>query len=252
MTHPDYIREKALELRRERKLTIDEIAERLALSRSTIYHWVRGIEIPRKPGRSFSEDARKKGNRVMRENYLRKRELAYNSGRHSFHALAEDPTFRDFVSLYIGEGYKRCRNTVSVANSDPLVAELAYRWIRRLSEQHIRCSVQYHEDQDVTMLRGFWGNRLKVDPESIHLLRKSNSNHLTGRTWRCQFGVMSVTVNDTQLRARIEGWIDEMRQSWLDSALSGRGEVWLSHSVWGRKNAGSNPAAPISDTAQVG
>jgi transposase len=75
VTHPDYIREKALELRRERGLTIDEIAERLALSRSTIYHWVRDIAIPRKPGQSFSQEARKKGNRVMRENFLRKREL---------------------------------------------------------------------------------------------------------------------------------------------------------------------------------
>ena len=37
MTHPDYIRQKALRLRTEARLTIDEIAERLALSRTTIY-----------------------------------------------------------------------------------------------------------------------------------------------------------------------------------------------------------------------
>jgi len=35
MTYPPYLREKARTLRRERNMTIDDLAERLALSRST-------------------------------------------------------------------------------------------------------------------------------------------------------------------------------------------------------------------------
>ena len=221
MTHPDYIRDKALELRRERGLTIDEIAERLALSRGTIYSWVRGIEIPRKPGWKNRTQAQRLGTKAMQEKFERKRELAYNAGRHSFYGLAEDPPFRDFVCLYIGEGYKRSRNVVSVANSDPMVVELAYRWIAELTQNKLRCSLQYHADQDLRMLRGFWGIRLGIDPQSIALQRKSNSNQLSGRTWRSQFGVMTVSVGDTQLRARLQGWIDEMKKSWLDSPHSG-------------------------------
>jgi AcrR family transcriptional regulator len=38
MAYPSYIRAKARELRSERRLTIDQIAERLALPRTTIYH----------------------------------------------------------------------------------------------------------------------------------------------------------------------------------------------------------------------
>jgi excisionase family DNA binding protein len=41
MAHAPYLREKARQVRVERKLTIDELAERLALSRSTVYYWVR-------------------------------------------------------------------------------------------------------------------------------------------------------------------------------------------------------------------
>ncbi len=48
MAHPAYIREKAKELRIKRKLTIDELAERLALPRTTIYYWVRDLPVPRK------------------------------------------------------------------------------------------------------------------------------------------------------------------------------------------------------------
>jgi hypothetical protein len=120
MAYPLYVREKARQLRRKEQLTIDQLAERLALPRTTIYYWVRDLPIPRSgPGGGFGEQARRKGNRRMQANYRRIREQAYELGYWEFPRLASDPTFRDFVCLYIAEGYKRSRNTVSIANSDP-------------------------------------------------------------------------------------------------------------------------------------
>jgi hypothetical protein len=251
MTHPDYIRQKAIELRRDQDLTIDEIAERLAMSRGTIYSWVRDIEITRKPGWKDRTEAQKRGTKSMQAKFERKRELAYNAARHSFYALAEDPTFRDFICIYIGEGYKRSRNKVSVANSDPTVVELANRWITKLTSNKVVYSIQYHADQNLNMLRGFWSNRLGIRPDQIRLQRKSNSSGLKARTWRSQFGVMTVGVGDTQLRARLQGWIDELQISWLDSASPGCSEAWLSRRPWEAETAGSNPATPIT-SVQIG
>ena len=221
MAYPLYLREKARSMRVEKALTIDELAARLALSRSTIYYWVRDIPIARKPGRGFSNEARAKGNRAMQQKYLRVRERAHRNGCHSFHGLCRDPTFRDFVCLYIGEGYKRTRHVVAVGNSDPAAVELAYRWIRAFARNPVRFSLQYHADQDPGQLSAFWGNRLAIDPEQIREQRKSNSNQLTGRIWRNRFGVLTVTANDVRLRAALDAWMDEMRRSWLDSARSG-------------------------------
>lgn len=120
MTHPAYLREKARAIRVEKRLTIDEIAERLALPRTTVYHWVKDIPIPRaKPARPFASEAQRRGNDSMREKYRLLRESAYEHGAEEFEALAADPCFRDFVCLYLAEGYKRCRNTVAIGNSDP-------------------------------------------------------------------------------------------------------------------------------------
>ena len=44
MTHPLDLRHKAREYRRERNLTIDEIADRLAVSRTTVYYWVKDMK----------------------------------------------------------------------------------------------------------------------------------------------------------------------------------------------------------------
>ena len=164
MAHPAYLREKTRRLRTERKLTIDELAERLALSRSTNYYWVRGLPIPGSgSGGGWPDSARRKGNRAMRRKYRLLREAAYQEGLESFDDLASDPTFRDFVCMYVGEGYKRDRN---------------------------------------------------VEPGAIRFQRKSNSQQLKGRCWRSRHGVLSVTVWDTLLRARLQAWIDRLRAEW--------------------------------------
>jgi hypothetical protein len=226
MAHPAYLREKARKLRTQHKLTLDEIVERLALPRTTVFYWIRDLPIDRKPNTRGPESARAKANRSIRAKYARLREAAYNAGVHGFHGLVQDPTFRDFVVLFMTEGFKRNRNVVSIANSDPVMIELATRWMRALSKRKLAYSIQYHADQDLEMLRGFWGNRLRIDPQSILLQRKSNSNRLTGRTWRSQFGVMTVCTHDTYLRARLEAWMDCLRREWLDSPRPGRGAAW--------------------------
>lgn len=138
----------------------------------------------------------------------------YTEGLASFDALATDPTFRDFVALYIAEGYKRCRNTVAICNSDPAVMILAASWLSRLTRRRLKFCVQYHADQDPDALRRFWAQTLRVSPTGIVATRKSNSNRLSGRTWRCQHGVLTIRVCDTALRAKLEAWAARMRQSW--------------------------------------
>jgi hypothetical protein len=215
MAYPAYIRAKARELRSERALTIDQIAERLALPRTTIYHWVRDLPVADEVRHSSARQAvRRRGNRAMQRKYRRLREAAYREGQESFGELARDPTFRDFVALYIAEGSKRDRNRVTICNSDPAVMMVATRWLSRLSDRRLNYSIQYHADQDLDALRRYWGETLAIDGGGIRFKRKSNSNQLTGRMWRSAHGVLTVHVQDTLLRARLQAWMDRMRASW--------------------------------------
>ena len=92
--HPAYVREKARDLRTQRHLSIDEIAERLALPKTTVYYWVRDLPLGR-PRRATQ--GQRRGNRVMRTRYRLAREAAYAAGREEFATLARDVTFRHFV-----------------------------------------------------------------------------------------------------------------------------------------------------------
>lgn len=214
MTHPAYIREKARQMRVEKDLTIDEIAERLAISRQTIFHWVRDLPMQR-PRRASA--GQRLGNASMCRKYEQLRETAYEEGWAAFDELVLEPTFRDFVCMYIGEGSKRSRNRVALCNSDPTVIVLADYWIRRFAGNPVRYALQYHADQEVKALTQYWGELLRIDPNQIRLQRKSNSNQLAGRQWRSRFGVLTVTADDTRFRAKLQAWIDRLFKEWLDS-----------------------------------
>lgn len=212
MSHPAYLRAKARELRVERSLTIDEIAERLALPRTTIFYWVRDLPVARKP--VVASRGQTMGTQAMQAKYRLAREAAYAQGRATFGSLAADPSFRDFICLYLAEGSKRDRNRVQICNSDVAVVRLCDQWLRRLSSKRRTYAIQHHADQDLMSLRSFWAGSLGIDGSVIRFQRKSNSNQLTGRTWRSEHGVLAVNVNDTLLRARMSAWMDSLREAW--------------------------------------
>jgi transcriptional regulator with XRE-family HTH domain len=213
MAYPRYVREKARELRREKHLSIDEIAERLAISRTTIYYWIRGMPLGRR-----RRDNPHPGARKMLAKHRRAREEAYELGRWEFVRLNAHPTFRDFVALYIAEGYKRNRNTVSICNSDAAVMKIGTLWIARFSRRKLTFSVQFHQDQNLSELTRYWADQLSIAAEDIRLQRKANSGALGSRVWRSRYGVIAVRAQDTIFRARLQGWMDRLQEDWVFEA----------------------------------
>jgi hypothetical protein len=211
MAYPPYIRERARELRIRHALSLDELAVRLALPKTTVYYWIKDLPLERE--RRWS-DGQRKGNSAMRRSYLKRREDAYALGWGEYDELISLPTFRDFVVMYIAEGYKRHRHTVSICNSDPAIVAMATAWLRTLSGREPLVRVHHHADQDIEALRFFWAATLHADPAAIRFQPKSNSGHLKGRTWRCEHGVASAILYDTLLRSRLQAWIDRVRADW--------------------------------------
>jgi hypothetical protein len=223
MAHPAYLREKARDLRTRKRLSLLEIADCLALPKTTIYYWIKDLPDPEIKYRDTPARvaARKRQGRRMKVEYARRRKAAYDQGWEEYPALIARPTFRDFICIYIGEGYKRSRHTVSVANSDLRVVRLADRWIRRFARNKVTYQFQYHADQDPEYLIRFWSTGLGVDPSLFTYQRKSNSGQLSGRTWRSKYGVLTVRAQDTMLRYRLQAWIDRTQDDWIDSLYLG-------------------------------
>ena len=221
MAHPAYLREKARALRTKKKLSLLEIAERLSLPKTTIFYWIRDLPDPEIKYRDSPARAKARAKAARRNSakYKALRDAAYREGWEEYPRLAQEPTFTDFLCMYVGEGYKRDRNRVSLGNSDPRVIRLADHWIRGFARNKVTyCS---NTTQTRTLATwSFWGFGLGVDPELIKLQRKSNSSQLSGRSWRSRHGVLTVCANDTRLRARLQAWMDRRQDEWLDSLFA--------------------------------
>lgn len=207
----DHLREKAIHLRTKGRLTLDEIVERLALPKTTVYYWIKDIPIPRTEKQSA---AQRNSTVAMQAKFAELREAAYQKGLAEALELLQNPTFRDFVVLYMAEGYKRNRNVVSFVNSDPRMVKLAHSWMTHLTTKQPTFSLQYHADHDVDELKQFWAALLNIETTSIRVIRKSNSNQLTGRNFRSVHGLLTVTFNETYFRARLEAWMDTVTAQW--------------------------------------
>jgi hypothetical protein len=64
-------------------------------------------------------------------------------------------------------------------------------------------------------LLAFWAAHLGIPGERIRLQRKSNTSGLKARTWRCRHGVFTIAAYDTYFRARLEAWMDQVKEEWL-------------------------------------
>ena len=164
----DHLREKAIQLRTQQQYSLDQLVECLSLPKTTIYEWVKAYPLNRAPLRT---EVQYNGTKRMQAIYTAKREAAYQQGVDEAPALLQDPAFRDFVVLYMAEGYRRNKNVVALANSNPAIVKLAYKILVQFSRQKFRFSIQYHADHDLDELCQFWGDQLGIPPQTIKAIR---------------------------------------------------------------------------------
>jgi len=203
----EHLRKKALEWRRN-GMAIGEICEKLSLGKSTVYHWIKDIPIERTEKQT---EGQKAGTKAMQQKYAKIRNDSYNEALNEASKRLQDHSFRDFVMLYLTEGYRRTRNCVSVSNSNLCLMRLAAKWMRQLSEKEISYAIQYHVDQDLDELRAYWSEGLGIEAERIKFQRKSNSGKMDKRKWRSQYGVLTARVSDTVLRSKMQAWMDVLQ-----------------------------------------
>ena len=207
----DHLRNKAVRLRIERKLTLDEIVTRLNLPKSTIYSWIKDYPIPRTTRQTA---AQRKGTQAMRARFAALRAQAYEQGLEEAADLLATQSLRDFVVLYMAEGTKTRRNEVEFVNSDLRLVKLAHFWIAHFTRNKLGYRLQCHQDHDELLLKQYWAAQLGIVPEEIKTIRKSNSGQLKGRNFRSPHGLLSLRVSDVRLRARLEAWMDFIKSQW--------------------------------------
>ena len=127
MGHSQQQKEQALFLRATTEMTLADIARQLGISKSTLYYWVRDLPVATnsntRPTTEVQRTNQQAATAAMQAKYAARREDAYAVTYSEADLLLADVEIRDFVVLYLAEGLRKSRNTVSLGNqpsNDPL------------------------------------------------------------------------------------------------------------------------------------
>ena len=146
---------QARELRAQ-NLTLQEIADRLGVSKSSVSLWVRDVP--------FTPSKRRHGPQ-RRPNRLHEEKLAQiaaldQAGIDLIGTMSAEAFLAAGVALYAGEGGKT-DGDVRFANTDSAMMSLFCAWLRRffvIDESRLRVRVYLHEGLDLDAAQQFWSD----------------------------------------------------------------------------------------------
>jgi len=145
---------------RAQNLTLAEIAFRLAVSKSSVSLWVRGV--PFTPSRRRSGP--KRTTHPAHTAKLRQIEELDRLGIQRIGTLSDDAFLAAGVALYAGEGSKR-DGQVRFANTDPTMIAFFCSWLRHfftIQESRLRGRVYLHQGLDLDAAEEFWSRVMGI------------------------------------------------------------------------------------------
>ena len=220
----DELRAEAVALR-TRGCAVPEIAERLGVSRSTAYLWVR--HLPLDPDDEVARARRKAHSKVMTDARWAAHREARDAARVAEHARAatavQQLDERDLLllgaAIYWCEGAKskpwRRDDHVQFINSDPGLLALFLRFLELCGvERRVpRYRVSIHETADVPAAERWWAATLDLPLERFGraTLKKHNPTTVRRNTGGDYRGCLVINVpRSRELYWRIEGMIAEL------------------------------------------
>tara|TARA_Y100000310_G_scaffold81278_1_gene77882 strand:- start:1985 stop:2662 length:678 start_codon:yes stop_codon:yes gene_type:complete len=175
------LREKAVALRLEKKLSYSEIRKRLGVPKSTLSYWLRDYPLSesriselRKRGWKNGEAGRERYRNTMMEKYENEKCRIYNIQKKNLRNLKKEAQYVAGLMLYLGEGAKKDRYTISLANTDPDLLRYFIRWLGEylgISKKDLRVQLHLYKNMDVKKEQKFWENVLDLEKSQFYKLQ---------------------------------------------------------------------------------
>lgn len=213
-----HIREKAVYFR-EQGYTLPEICDRLKKGKSSVHYWIKNVEILKKnvfikKCREHTALAQIKASEATRKKYKVIRDSYHKEAVDDSPEMFKNKSFRDFIILYITEGFRRTKGCLALGNSNPSIMRLFHYWVKELSRKKITYTLRIHEDHDSEESIKFWSCYLHVPKENVDCILKKNSCKMKTRNWRNEHGILTITSCDTYLKVKMDVYMKYLEEEW--------------------------------------
>jgi len=208
------LREQAIKLRIEDNLSYSAIKDKLGVAKSTLSYWLRELPLSEERIKELRNQTWGK-NEASRERFrntmMKKREMAYQEvykkQQKKLANLSKDSFFTAGLMLYLGEGDKKNRNRISLANTDPFIINFFIKWLDdflNIPKERIRAQIHLYENMDVNKEINFWTKKTGFKKNqfykpSIRKLQKSSFSYKESY----RHGTCSLYICDTEKKREL-------------------------------------------------
>lgn len=143
---------------RSQGFTMDEIAEQVGVSKSSVSLWTRDVEFVPRECESRRFGARNRAPNALQRRKAEQIERLLAEGRERIGELSDKEFLVAGAALYAGEGAKR-DGELKFANSDPDMIAFFCAWLRKfflVDEQRLRVRLYLHQGLDLDAALEFW------------------------------------------------------------------------------------------------
>lgn len=206
--------EIALQMKKD-NLSMKEISEKMNRPVGTIKRWLAPYQL--KASSELIKANALKGSLKMQENYALKREEAYNKAKETVELDLKDNLLRDFVNIYIGEGTKKGKCSISIVNSDPKIILLSLFIMKKFflkEDKKINLEVRYYKENNNELeLLEYWRNL--VNDESVKFTTYLQPTvKAEGHNNSNQYGLVTLKINDSYAKEKLNAYMDYVKEEW--------------------------------------
>lgn len=169
------LRQLAVKLRTEDKLSYSAIKQKLGVPKSTLSYWLRELPLDEDQIKALQRTSWKKGeaSRERYRNTMRQKkqlleERFYENYSKEFDDLSKEVFFVAGLMLYLGEGDKKVSHRIALSNTDPKLIVFFIHWLEDYfdtKKSEIRIQLHLYENMDLEKEQNFWQNTLGL-PDS--------------------------------------------------------------------------------------
>lgn len=217
------LRNKAIELRLNQRMSYGEIRQKLGVSKSTLSYWLREYPLTeseilkkRRAGWEKGEVSRERFRNTMRNKRRQREEEMYKAAVKKFSKLSAQSKYIAGLILYVAEGNKKDLYKISLANTDPAIIKFYMHWITSyfgVPKEQLRFQLHLYEGMDLQKETNFWRKELGIEKDQLYKtqVRKLQKNSFTYRE-SYRHGTCGVHVSDgkkkMQLMQEIRAFFD--------------------------------------------
>lgn len=160
------LRQKAIELRVKNRLSYGEIRKRIGVPKSTLSYWLQEYPLDeseilelRRGAWLRGETSRERFRNTMRQKREQLENEAYCRQRKNIANIKKESFFVAGLMLYLGEGDKRNRARVGLANTDSAVIQFFVKWLKDflgIDRRKMRAELHLYENMDIDAEKLFW------------------------------------------------------------------------------------------------